>query len=178
MADTINLTAEAMRPQLIVAVDVSEPTNFDDYTDAEWEIQGYKTEDTAIEYNSDTSTLTDVTGRTFTDVNKFEKAIDFDPNTLRPVNNDGKLNEILLRYDLNDQLSKFSQFRVLVGYGFMGTDGAFTAYVHQASTVTPQSLGGSSRVDMPINIALGGTKVLGTIDKLKKGLVFTPTPAA
>lgn len=167
---TFNLTAEALRKILIVAVDVSE-----DETTPEWEIQGYKTEDTAIEFNPDTSTITDVLGDTYTDVNKFERAINFDPNTLRPIENGGKLNLLLHKYQRNEELSKLSQFKVLIGYGYWGTPGAYEADVYPASTITPASLGGSSRVDFPFDINFGGEKKIGTIDKLKKGLKFTET---
>lgn len=170
---TFNLTAEALRPQLIVAVDVSD-TPTAGFEGAVWEIQGYKTEDTAIEYNPDKSTMTDVRGVTFTDVNKFEKNISFDPNTLRAVDNDGKLNLLLHKYERGDELSKFSQFRVLIGYGYWGDNGAYEADVYTGCTITPNSLGGSSRVDFPYDIDFGGEKILGTIDKLKKGLKFTP----
>lgn len=167
--DTINLTSEAVRKLMIVAVDVSETEDT-----PEWELQGYKTEDASLELNPDITTITDVLGDTYSDLNKFEKAMSFEPNTLRPISNKGKLNEILLKYERHDQLSKFSRFKVLVAHGYLGDVGAYGAETYSACLITPSSLGGSSRVNFPYDINFGGIKVLGTVDKLQAGLKFTP----
>jgi len=166
MADTFNLTGEAIRKLLICAVDVSETAV------EEWEIQGYKTEDSSMDFNPDSSTVTDILGDTYTDVNKFEESQTFEPNTLRMGS---KLNALLIKYWRNGDLAKFSQFRVLVGYGFLGTEGAYEADVWKTCTIFPNSLGGSSRVDMPFTINFGGEKIKGTIDKMRGSITFTQT---
>lgn len=163
-----NLTGEALRKLMICAVDVSEGA-----AQPIWEIQGYKTEDSSIELNPDITTITDVLGDTYSDVNKFEEQQTFEPNTLRLG---AMLNELLLKYWRYGQLEKFSQFKVLIGYGFIGADGAYEADVYTASTIEVTSIGGSSRVNMPFNIHFGGEKHHGTIDKLKGAdIAFTET---
>ena len=174
MADTFNLKGEALRKLLICAVDVSEqPVSTWNAANAIWEIQGYKTEDASIGLNPQKTKVTDILGDTYTDIEKFEAAISFEPNTLRMG---AKLSELMVKYWRNGQLEKFSQFPALIGYGFIGVEGAFDADVYPQSTVTPNDLGGSSRVNMPFELDFGGERKPGTIDKMRgSDMVFTPT---
>lgn len=155
---TFNLTAEALRKALVMYVDVSEGTGT-----PEWEPQGYKTEDAAMEFNPDIETVTDILGDTYTTVNKFERAMSFEPNTLRPIANRGKLNQILHEYARRGEYSKMSNFKVLIAYGYT-TD--LDADLYPACTIIPQSIGGSSRVDFPYDIQFGGEAQFGTVDSL------------
>lgn len=160
-----NLTAEALRKSLIMYVDVS-----DDGDTPEWEPQGYKTEEAALEFNPDIETVTDILGDTYTTVNKFERAMSFAPNTLRPIANRGKLNQILHEYARRGEYSKMSNFKVLIAYGYTEN---LEADMYPTSTITPQSLGGSSRVDFPYDINLGGEAQFGTVDTLLPAPTFT-----
>ena len=81
---------------------------------------------------------------------------------------------MLLKYKREGTLEKFSQFRVLEGFGMLGTPGAYEADVHEKSTIYPTSMGGSSRTNFPFTVHLGGEITKGTIDTLKRGLTFTP----
>ena len=160
-----NLDGEALRKLLVCAVNVSEVEGAD-----EWEVQGYKTEDSSLEFNPDISTMTDILGEAYSDVNKFEVTQPFDPNTLRMG---GKLNELLVKYWREGQLQKFSQFKVLIMYGFIGEEGRYEADCFSSCTITPTSLGGSSRVNMPFSINYGGERVKGTVNDLRKNIQFT-----
>lgn len=175
MPATFNLTEEALRKAFAVYVDVSEQSGTWSAASAEWEVQGFKTEDTALEFNPDTETITDILGDTYTTVNKLERAMSFEPNTIRPIANRGKLNEILHEMTRRGELSRMSQFKVMLAYAYVGTadTGPFAADVYPSCTVTPQSLGGSSRTDFPYDINFGGEPMFGTVDKLAPGLVFT-----
>lgn len=168
MADTFNMTGkdEALRKLLVTFVDVSESDDT-----PEWEAQGYKTEDSSIAFNPDISTLTDVLGVTYTDVNKFEQEQDFAPNTLRAQS---KLNPLMHGWWRDGALEKFAGRKVMVGHGYIGTTGAFEATMWDGCTLVPQSIGGGSRVDFPFNINFGGNIIKGTIDKLTDGCAFTP----
>jgi len=166
-APAFNLTAEAQRKMMVCYVDVSEGG-----TTPEWEAQGYKTEDQSISFNPDKSTITDILGDTYTDVNKLEWNATFEPNTLRAGT---KLNPILLEYARRDLLPQMSQFRVLLVYGFIGNPGDYEADMWDGCTITPTELGGSSRVGMPFEIDFGGTKQLGTVNAIRSNnIVFTP----
>lgn len=173
MAATFNLSEEALRKAFAVYVDVSEQTGEWSAASAEWEVQGYKTEEAALEFNPDSETITDVLGDTYTTVNKLERAMSFEPNTIRPVANRGKLNENLHEITRRNELSKMSEFKVLLVYAYVGTSSAIAADMYPSCTIIPQSLGGSSRTDFPYDINFGGEPVHGTVDKLAPGLVFT-----
>lgn len=165
---TFNLTGEALRKLLTCYVDVSEGTGT-----PIWEIQGYKTEDASIELNPDLTEVTDIHGDDYSDINTMRGTITFEPNTLRMGS---KLSELMLKYWRNGQLEKFSQFKAMIGYGFMGTDGAYEADTFSKSTVFPNSIGGSSRVNFPFTLNFGGERTKGTIDKLRGAdIKFTET---
>ena len=172
-APAINLTEEALRKSLVMYVDVSEQSGTWSPSAAVWEPQGYKTEDTALEFNPDVETVTDVLGDTYTTVNKLERQISFEPNTIRPIANRGKLNEILHELTSRDELSKLSQFKFLMAYGYVGAPGSYKAELYPFTTITPQSLGGSSRVNFPYQINPGGEKMHGTVDVLLPEPAFT-----
>ena len=68
---------KAARKLLITLVDVS------DTETPEWEIVGRGVEESAIELNPNTETVTDILGITDTDVTKWEPSQSFEPNTVR-----------------------------------------------------------------------------------------------
>lgn len=162
--ESFNTTSEVLRKSMVVLVDVS------DTETPEWEAQGYKTEEAAIEFNAEVTTVTDVLGDTYTDVDKFEESIGFDPNTLRMGS---KLSERLHSYWRNNELAKFSLFKVAVVYGYIGTVGAYEADIWKGSTIYPESLGGSSRVGFPFTIQFGGEKVKAISTGLRTGAMIT-----
>jgi len=155
---------KAQRKYLVTAVDISDAAlnggGFNP-SSAEWFIVGLGVEDSSIEYNPDTETVTDILGITETTVNKLETEQDLDPMTVRGGSKLAKkLYELLRDMDL----SKFSMFNVMQihAYAADSDKGPFPAEVHKNCTLTPQSLGGDSYVDMPININFSNDKVLGT----------------
>lgn len=164
---TFDLTAKAERRQFALYVNVS-----DTPSTPEWEVQGYGTEEAALEYSPDEESLTDVLGIQHNSVNKLERSMSFDPNTIRPIGDHGKLNPILHEYTRRGELTKLSTFQVLMVYWYT-TDKV--ADLYPTCTIIPQSLGGSSRTDFPYDIKLGGEPVYGTADKDASGVVtFTP----
>ena len=162
-----NLTEnqKAERKLLVTCVNVGTAA------EAEWEIEGAGVEESAVEFNPDTETITDIRGVTETTVNKLEMAQTFDPNTVRGgAKLSAKLDDMIQR----NALSELSQFEVLLIRGYLGQSGAYTAELHKNCTITPQSLGGGSYVDMPFDINFSNDKELGTVDKLKGTITFTP----
>jgi len=162
MSYSFNLAAEALRKSLVCFVDVGTPTS------PSWEAQGYKTEDASIEFNPDITTITDVLGDTYTDVNKFEPAITFEPNTVRMG---AKLTEKMHEYFIEDKLAEFAEFRAAIVFGYIdgGGPGTYLAKIYDKCTIYPNGLGGSSRVDMPFTINYGGEVTLGESDGLRTG---------
>lgn len=160
---TFNLKENQKAERRLVAtyVDVSGSSMNSEW---EWELLGAGIEDSAIEFNPDMATLTDILGITETTVNKFEEQQSFDPNTLRGGQ---KLNAILLDIALRRAYSELSNFNVMRAYQLLGTTSAIKAHIDKGCTITPQSLGGSSYVDMPIQVNFSGDRIHGTIDKMK-----------
>ena len=159
---------DAERKLLITAVDVSGGT-----TTPEWEILGIDIEDSSIEFNPELQTKTDIRGNTGTKLLRLEPQQSMEPYTIK---GGSKLAMILREYRRNGELSKFSQFKVLLVEGYVGDSTAgYEAEVHEGCTIIANSLGGSSTVDMPIEIHFSNRKTLGTVDKLEDELTFTPT---
>ena len=133
---------KAPRKLLMTFVDVS------DTQTPEWELVGKGVEDSAIELNPNTEKVTDITGVTETSVTRWEPSQSFEPNTVR---GGSKLNFKLHKIWQDKTPELLSQFKVLVVYGYIGTD-KFDAEIHKNSTINITSIGGSAYVDMPITI--------------------------
>lgn len=162
---------KAERKLLVTAVNVGDSVAEGSGT-PEWQIVGVGVEDSSIEYNPDTETVTDILGITETTVNKFETAQTLDPMTVR---GGSKLAVKLYNQVKFNRMSEFSMYEVMIIHAYVGAAGAYEAEVHKNCTLTPQSMGGSSYVDMPININYSNDKVHGTVDNYKYGTKITFT---
>lgn len=163
-----NIKAE--RKLLVTCIDVSE----EGAEAPVWQVVGAGVEDSSIEFNPETETITDILGITETTVSKLELAQELDPMTVRGGSKLAfKLHDIYFK----GELAKFANFKVMIIYAYLGTaEDGYYAEIHSGCTVTPQSLGGSGNVDMPISISLSNNKVLGTVNdyKLNAEITFTP----
>ncbi len=146
----------------------------------EWVPIGVGVEDSSIDFNPKTSKGTDILGITESSVDNLELSQSLSPMTVRGGNPLlFKLNDIVER----NALSEFSLFEVMIVKAYIneGTDEApaYRAEVHKNCTIAPQSLGGSSHVDMPVNIDFSNNKILGTANAYKYGeeINFTPNAA-
>ena len=164
---------KAERKLLVTCVNVGDSITESGGT-PEWQVVGAGVEDSAIEFNPDTETITDIRGVTETTVNKFETAQDLDPMTVR---GGSKLAVKLYNQVKYNRMSEFAMYEVMVINAYVGSDGAYEAEVHKNCTLTPQSVGGSSYVDMPINIAYSNDKTHGTVNTYKYNETITFTPS-
>lgn len=148
-------------------------------TVAEWEedgkqvreILGRRTEDSAIEYNADIATSTDILGINYTDINKTQPQQDFDPYLILGGSKLGAfLNDIRRR----NAISELSQFTVYIITAFVGdaSDG-YEAEKHVNCTITYNSMGGDANVNFPISVYFSNDSVTGTVDKLSDDFTFT-----
>lgn len=137
---------------------------------AEWELIGEGIEESAIEYNTDTETSTDITGHTRTKVNKTEPAQSFEPYTVR---GGSKLAFILWDIYRRNAVSELTQFKVLIVHEFVGSSSGFAAETQDNCTITVTSLGGSAYVDMPISISYSNKKTLGKVTYTGEVPTFT-----
>ena len=142
---------------------------------AEWEILGRGVEEASVAFNHDTNQATDILGITDTIVSPAKPEFDLDPCTIRGGQ---KLSEKLLDIERRNAIAELGQFEILHVHCYLGTAPSFTAELHKNCTIVPQSLGGSSYVDMPMNVYLSNEKVLGTATVANGVPTFTPTTAA
>ena len=162
---------KAERKLLVTAVNVGDSITKGSGT-PEWQIIGVGVEDSSIEYNPDTETITDILGITETTVNKLETSQTLEPMTVR---GGSKLAVKLYNQIKYNRVSEFAMYEVMQIHAYVGTDGAYEAEVHKNCTITPQSLGGDAYVDMPIDINYSNDKVHGTVDNYKYGSTITFT---
>jgi len=166
---------KAERKLLVTAVNVGDSiSDTSAGSSPEWQIVGVGVEESSIEFNPDTETVTDILGITETTVNKFETAQSLEPMTVR---GGSKLAVKLYNQVKYNRMSEFSMYEVMQIHAYVGTEGSYEAEVHKNCTLTPQSLGGSSYIDMPIDINFSNDKVHGTVNAYKYGstITFTPT---
>lgn len=140
-----------------------------------WQIVGVGVDDSSIEFNPETETITDILGITETTVNKFETTQSLEPMTIRG----GSALAVKLYNQVKyNRYSEMSMYEVMIIHAYVGSEGAYEAEVHKGCTLTPQSVGGDSYVDMPIDISFSNDKIHGTVDNFKYGTTVTFTPAA
>jgi len=139
---------------------------------AEREILGTRTPNSAVEYNPDIETSTDIRGINYTDVNKTQPQQSFDPHlVLGGAKLGAKLNDIRRR----NAVSELSQFNFYIITAFVGdaTNG-YEAEMHTGCTCSYTSIGGDTNVNFPINIYFSNVITTGTVDKLSDDFTFTP----
>ena len=156
MANDFNVGAgvKAARKLLMTFVNVS------DTAEPEWELVGRGVEDSSIELNPNTETVTDILGITETSVTKWEPNQSFDPNT---VKGGSKLNFKLHSIWQNKTPELLSKFSVLIVYAYVGESTALEAEVQKNCTINITSIGGSAYVDMPIEIQFSNDSQKGTV---------------
>lgn len=168
MANTdfnVGENVKAVRKLLRTYVDVS------DTATPEWALVGSGIEESAIELNPDTETITDILGVTTTTVNKWEAAQSFDPFTIK---GGSKLAFKLHKIWQEKTPEKLSQFDVLIVYKYIGTEAdGYEAEIQQNSTINITSIGGSAYVDMPIEITYSNDVKRGTVKFTKDVPTFT-----
>lgn len=133
---------------------------------------GRRTEDSSIEYNADIETTTDILGINYTDLNKTQPQQDFDPYLILGDSKLGaKLNDIRKR----NALSELNQFRLYIITAYVGdSTNGYEAERHVDCTITYNSLGGDTKVNMPISVYFSNDSVTGVVDKLDDTFTFTP----
>lgn len=148
---------KAARKLLMTFVDVSDGTST-----PEWELVGRGVEDSSIELNPNTETVTDITGVTDTSVTKWEPNQSFEPNTVR---GGSKLNFKLHKIWEDKKPELLSQFNVLIVYAYINgsTESSFDAEMQKNCTININSIGGDAHVDMPIEISFSNDSEKGTV---------------
>ena len=137
-----------------------------------WQLVGAGIEDSSIEYNTDKTKTTDILGLTHTKVNRTEPTQSLTPYTV--VGGDA-LQVKLYNQMRNQEYAEMSDYEVLIVHGYVGTaDTAMESELHAGCTISIDSVGGSSYVDMPITIDFSNEKTLGTTAVAAGVFTFTP----
>lgn len=143
-------------------------------TEPNREILGVRTEDSSIEFNLDSETVTDILGTTYTDLNKTEPQQDFDPFN---ITGGSALSEYLAEAALSNTISKYNQeFTIYVIAAFIKDNGQTAKYFavkHEGCSIYPTSIGGDSYVGIPIEVHLSNKGKYGSVDKLTTDFTFT-----
>lgn len=141
-----------------------------------WFLVGSGVEESSIELNPNTETMTDVLGVTTTDVTKWEPTQGFDPFTVKGGSELAfKLHQIWL--DKTPEL--LSQFEVMVVYSYVGDSAeGYDAELQKNCTINITSIGGSAYVDMPIEISYSNDSEKGTVTFEDGEPVFVAASAA
>lgn len=142
------------------------------YTGGTREIMGVRTEDSSIEFNPDTETVTDILGITYTDVNKTEPQQDFDPLF---IIGGSKLSAYMTSAALENRIDDYNNvFNIYVITAFIGSaEDGYKCVMHKNSTILPTSIGGDSYVSLPVEVHYSNNIVSGTVDKLSDNFTFT-----
>lgn len=134
------------------------------------QILGARTEDSSIDFNPDIETTTDILGITYTDVNKTEPSQSFDPFYIM---GGSALGEYLTTAALKNDIQAYNgAFNVYIITAFIGTSGAYKAVKHANCSIIPQSIGGDSYVNMPIEVHYSNDITEGTVNKLSDDFQF------
>jgi len=139
------------------------------------QILGHRIESSQIDYNHDISTITDILGENYTDVNKSQPQQNFEPFTIAGGND---LAEFLNEKRRRNALSELNAFTVYVITAFKKDGNEYEAEKHTDCTIVYNSIGGDTKTDMPITVYFSNKITTGTVDKLSADFAFTPdTPA-
>lgn len=145
------------------------------YTGGERELLGARTEDSAIEFNPDIETTTDILGITYTDVNKTEPTQPFDPSY---IIGGKKFAAWLGTAAIENDIQKYNNtvnVYVVTAYDTktVGESTVYKTVRHKNCSAIPSSIGGSSYVSLPFDIHFSNDITKGTVDKLTEDFTFT-----
>ena len=136
-----------------------------------WEIIGSGVDDSAISFNPELETTTDILGVTRSRISKLEPTQDM---AMPLIGGSDFL--IMLHNDIRRRrLANLGAYDLLVIYGYVGSTGSYEADRFPASTVEPTSLGGDAFVDQEVTFHLGGAIEYGTVNAFTVGSTVTFT---
>lgn len=142
-----------------------------------WSPFGARVEDSSMEYDWSDESNQDILGKTRNTMRKPKITQSFDPSSLDK--GEPALVKIWNLAIKEQNAAALASQDVLVVHAYAGTaDTAVFAERYDASMVKPTGLGGSSVVDMPIEVTYGGNRTTGTAAILANGTItFAPDSA-
>lgn len=138
-----------------------------------WSPVGKRVEDSSAEYDWGEESVTDILGDTYTSMSAPKITQSFDPYQL-----DGADRAQLKIWNdaiRNQDTGAMCNNDMLILHMYAGTkDTAFFAERYAACAVKPTSLGGASKLAMPIEVVYGGQRTIGTAAVKEGAITFTP----
>ena len=142
--------------------------------DPVWSPVGKRVEDSSAEYDWGEESVTDILGDTYTSMSAPKITQSFDPYQL-----DGADKAQLKIWNdaiRNQDTGAMCNNDMLILHMYAGTkDTALFAERYAACAVKPTSLGGASKLAMPIEVVYGGQRTIGTAAVKEGAITFTPT---
>ena len=142
--------------------------------DPAWSPVGKRVEDSSAEYDWGEESVTDILGDTYTSMSAPKITQSFDPYQL-----DGADKAQLKIWNdaiRNQDTGAMCNNDMLILHMYAGTkDTALFAERYAACAVKPTSLGGASKLAMPIEVVYGGQRTIGTAAVKEGAITFTPT---
>ena len=137
-----------------------------------WSPVGKRVEDSSAEYDWGEESKVDIFGETYTTFKAPVITQSFDPCELDA--GDAAQVKIWNQAIKEQDISKMVNNDMLLVHLYAGTaDSAMFAERYSACAVKPSSIGGSSTVDMPIDVTFGGTRTQGTAAIASGVVTFT-----
>lgn len=131
----------------------------------DFEMLGYKQESIAVASNYDTSTVTDVTGATYNDINGKAETLDLSEYIVNPKKT--AFLEEAIKFKITDQEEELQDYEVLTVYGFFrDAQNRCLATLETGCSVVLDNLGGQGFTHSDVNITLSGKKTYGTVDEI------------
>lgn len=148
-------------------------------TTPEWQLLGVRVADSSIDFNADIDETTDILGRAYADFTNVKPTQDMGDF---PVIIGSKLHKKLMQIIVEKNWSALQGFEILNVYGWLTngtsteTDKKLLAEKQVDCTITPDSIGGDTNVNLPITIHYSNNVTVGTVDKISEDLTFTAAP--
>jgi hypothetical protein len=158
------------REHYVWFVDVSTQTGAWSASAAEWEAIGEWTEDASMDLSPDIENFRNILG------NRKISVIDLESNASIPHSLfvGDKLGAKMIDDYRHTRLAAFSGYKVMTVWAMLAqTGGGYQAEIDDGCLLVPESVGGSSYVDMPIQAQLGGRRIFGTASDWKGSPTFT-----
>lgn len=140
-----------------------------------WSPVGKRVEDSSAEYDWGEESVTDIFGNTYTSMSNPKITQTFDPWQLDAGD---KAQLKIWNAAIRDQdTNALCNMDMLILHMYAGTkDTAFFAERYASCAVKPTSLGGAGggKLGMPIDVAYGGERTIGTAAVKEGAITFTP----
>lgn len=151
--------------------------NTGEVSDPVWSPVGKRVEESSAEYDWGEESKTDIFGQTWTTMKSPIITQTFEPCELDSAD---AAQVKLWNQSIKDQdVAAMANNDMLIVHAYAGTaNAAVFAERYSACTVKPSGLGGSSTVDMPIDVTYGGARTIGTAAVADGTVTFTPDAAA